>query len=231
MLLCSVYNLVPIFAGKSEPLEKACGGYYGLQPADAPREPTAGRLMSSCSRAPSAWAPCTSHNTPFDFMKIPDIGDVMNKFEVLGIVGEGESFHLITMWNIKAYFVYLQSATVTTDPVFSHSFSIEVEHSQICCLSEQSFNCFYSICLRYKAVKSCCSWLCNTIRSRTVFKIWKNFEARYSDLNLLLCCCCWNEEVDCGTLFVVNINGTVWFDSSISPKCFSFLFLGATRLI
>lgn len=23
-------------------------------------------------------------------MKIPDIGDVMNKFEVLGIVGEGE---------------------------------------------------------------------------------------------------------------------------------------------
>ncbi|KAF7205012.1 cyclin-dependent kinase-like 5 isoform X1 [Nothobranchius furzeri] len=25
----------------------------------------------------------------FDFMKIPDIGDVMNKFEVLGIVGEG----------------------------------------------------------------------------------------------------------------------------------------------
>ncbi|CAF95445.1 unnamed protein product, partial [Tetraodon nigroviridis] len=25
----------------------------------------------------------------FDFMKNPDIGDVMNKFEVLGIVGEG----------------------------------------------------------------------------------------------------------------------------------------------
>lgn len=24
-------------------------------------------------------------------MKIPDIGDVMNKFEVLGIVGEGKS--------------------------------------------------------------------------------------------------------------------------------------------
>ena len=109
-------------AGESEPLEKACGGYYGLQSADAPREPAAGRLVSSCSRAPSAWAPCTSHNTPFDFMKIPDICDVMNKFEVLGIVGEGESFRLITTWIIKAHFVYLQSETVTTDPVFSRSF-------------------------------------------------------------------------------------------------------------
>lgn len=28
-------------------------------------------------------------------MKIPDLGDVMNKFEVLGIVGEGKCGHLL----------------------------------------------------------------------------------------------------------------------------------------
>lgn len=40
-------------------------------------------------------------------MKIPNIGDVMNKFEVLGIVGEGEIAHLlalhnVVLWNIQA---------------------------------------------------------------------------------------------------------------------------------
>lgn len=30
-------------------------------------------------------------------MKIPDIGDVMNKFEVLGIVGEGKNAYLFQM--------------------------------------------------------------------------------------------------------------------------------------
>lgn len=34
-------------------------------------------------------------------MKLPDIGDVMNKFEVLGIVGEGEhtETHLVLVFD------------------------------------------------------------------------------------------------------------------------------------
>lgn len=66
-------------------------------------------------------------------MKIPDIGDVMNKFEVLGIVGEGEHSHLMPMQNVTL------SATVT--PIHStltrHSFSCEVAHSQIWCRAFQ----------------------------------------------------------------------------------------------
>ncbi|KAF1386178.1 hypothetical protein PFLUV_G00115460 [Perca fluviatilis] len=37
-----------------KPQKEACSGYYGSQPAYAPREPTAGHLMPSCSRTPSA---------------------------------------------------------------------------------------------------------------------------------------------------------------------------------
>lgn len=47
-------------------------------------------------------------------MKIPDIGDVMNKFEVLGIVGEGEkslfasnvlknNLHAVSLTNVINY--------------------------------------------------------------------------------------------------------------------------------
>lgn len=112
-----MYDLVCFCAGKSEPLVKACVGYYGSHLAHAPREPTAGRLLPSCSWTSSAWAPCASRNKPFDFMKILDIGDVMNKFEVLGIVGEGERCRFIPLhngmvWNIKVKSVHFV-ATVT----------------------------------------------------------------------------------------------------------------------
>lgn len=71
--------------------QRACVGHYGSPLAHGPREPTArGPLMPPCSRTPCAWA--SSFDNPFDFMKNPDIGDVMNKFEVLGIVGEGKRF-------------------------------------------------------------------------------------------------------------------------------------------
>lgn len=112
MYVCMCVNNVVCFcAGKSEPLKKACGGHYGVQLAYARWEPTAGRLTPSCSWASSTWAPCTSRSTPFDFMKIPDIGDVMNKFEVLGIVGEGKSLFCI--------FILQQ---LTTGPVFIFSY-------------------------------------------------------------------------------------------------------------
>lgn len=87
------WGLLCLCAGNNEPPEKACVGHYGLQLVRGPREPTArGPLVPSCSRTSCAWAPCASFEIPFDFMKNPDIGDVMNKFEVLGIVGEGKRF-------------------------------------------------------------------------------------------------------------------------------------------
>lgn len=47
-------------------------------------------------------------------MKIPDIGDVMNKFEVLGIVGEGERTCVLKMNQCEIYIIF---CTVTTSPV------------------------------------------------------------------------------------------------------------------
>lgn len=38
-------------------------------------------------------------------MKIPDIGDVMNKFEVLGIVGEGERSRLMLPQNVTMLYI------------------------------------------------------------------------------------------------------------------------------
>lgn len=39
----------------------------------------------------------------FVFMKIPNIGNVMNKFEILGVVGEGKlEFHL---WTLEHYII------------------------------------------------------------------------------------------------------------------------------
>lgn len=88
-----LWGLLCLCAGNNEPPEKACVGHHGLQLARGPQEPTArGPLVPSCSRTSCAWAPCASFENPFDFMKNPDIGDVMNKFEVLGIVGEGKRF-------------------------------------------------------------------------------------------------------------------------------------------
>lgn len=49
------FDLVHCFpAGEDEALTEACDGYYGLQQAFASQEPTAGRLMQSCSRGPRA---------------------------------------------------------------------------------------------------------------------------------------------------------------------------------
>lgn len=64
-------------------------------------------------------------------MKIPDIGDVMNKFEVLGIVGEGKSGRYLA---VLCVFVSLQE-TVRASPVlpFMHT------------LMGFLFYCFYPI--------------------------------------------------------------------------------------
>lgn len=73
-------------------------------------------------------------------MKIPDNGDVMNKFEVLGIVGEGESFHFFKCedgkYNSTGFFfvfsdINLQQHKSSLD--FSHNLSREVVHPQMCC--------------------------------------------------------------------------------------------------
>lgn len=90
MRLCTILNGLVCFCAGEARLKKACVGYYGFQSDRRPQGPPAGCRLLLCSRTPCAWAPCTSYDAPFDFMKIPDIGDVMNKFEVLGIVGEGE---------------------------------------------------------------------------------------------------------------------------------------------
>lgn len=48
-------------------------------------------------------------------MKIPDIGDVMNKFEVLGIVGEGEIAIFIPLYAVKCLLLkYIEG--LRTDP-------------------------------------------------------------------------------------------------------------------
>lgn len=49
----TVHILIQGFcAGEDEPQTKVCVGYYGSQPMYASWDPTAGRLMPSCSQAP-----------------------------------------------------------------------------------------------------------------------------------------------------------------------------------
>lgn len=101
--------------------------------------------------------------------------------------------------------------------------------------SEQSFDCFYLICLWNKAVKSliCCSWLSNSIRSGTIFEIFINSEKHgktepgHCDLNSLSCVVIVEMRMwfFWFSFIVMNINGTGWFEISTKILLIHFFFL------
>lgn len=80
-----------------------------------------------------------THHT-FDFMKIPDIGDVMNKFEVLGIVGEGK-----TVYSLNIHF---QSAVANAYAFRAKAMFIE------CCFLGETVTFLLHLCTQQQFVFS-----------------------------------------------------------------------------